>query len=171
MKQNFKEKLPNVKIMIFDVDGVFTDGSLTLLENGEQVRTFNIKDGYAIQQAVKSGLQVAVITGARSMAVKDRLNYLGVSQVYLGAHNKIECYEELKYMHNFNDSEALYMGDDIPDLEIMKKVGLPTAPKDAVIEILNEAIYVSHYAGGKGCVRDIVEQVLRSKNLWQNIEQ
>jgi len=166
MSINFKEKLNNVKVLMFDVDGVFTDGSLLLMENGDQLRIFNIKDGYAIQLAVKAGVKIAVITGARSLAVKARLNYLGVEDVYLGIHNKIEKYEDYKYSYGYTDNEILYMGDDLPDYDIMKKVGVAVCPSDAVTEIQNLSIYVSQKAGGKGCVRDVVEQYMRLKKLW-----
>ena len=165
--ENFKQKLNHVKVLIFDVDGVFTDGSILLQENGDQLRTFNIKDGYAVQLATKAGVNIAVITGARSNAVKERLNYLGVTDVYLGIHNKLEKYNQFKADHNYTDAEILYMGDDLPDFEIMKLAGVPVCPSDAVHEIQNLSIYVSHSAGGRGCVRDVVEQYLRLKGLWE----
>jgi 3-deoxy-D-manno-octulosonate 8-phosphate phosphatase (KDO 8-P phosphatase) len=166
MDENFKQKLNRVKLLMFDVDGVFTDGSLILLENGDQVRSFNIKDGFAVQLAIKAGVKIAVITGARSEAVKKRLNYLGIEDLYLGVHDKIEKYEDYKHSYGYTDDEILYMGDDLPDYEIMKRVGVPVCPSDAVHEIQNLSIYVSHQAGGKGCVRDIIEQYMRLKGLW-----
>ena len=166
--QNFKQKLNKIKVLMFDVDGVFTDGSLLLMENGDQLRTFNIKDGYAVQLAVKAGIKVAVITGARSNAVKQRLNYLGIEDVYLGIHDKLEKYEDYKASYGYTDEDILYMGDDLPDYEIMKRAYVSVCPSDAVHEIQNLSIYVSHIAGGKGCVRDIIEQYLRLKGLWKN---
>lgn len=164
--ENFKQKLNRVKLLMFDVDGVFTDGTLILLENGDQVRSFNIKDGFAVQLAIKAGVKIAVITGARSEAVKKRLNYLGIEDVYLGVHDKIEKYDDYKHSYGYSDDEILYMGDDLPDYDIMKRVGVPVCPADAAHEIQNLSIYVSHYAGGKGCVRDVIEQYMRLKNLW-----
>jgi 3-deoxy-D-manno-octulosonate 8-phosphate phosphatase (KDO 8-P phosphatase) len=163
---NFKQKLNNVKVLMFDVDGVFTDGSITLMENGDQIRTFNIKDGYAVQLAIKAGVKIAVITGARSNAVKQRLNYLGIEDVYLGIHDKLEKYEDYKASFGYTDGDILYMGDDLPDYEIMKRVTVPVCPSDAVHEIQNLSIYVSHIAGGKGCVRDVIEQYMRLKGIW-----
>jgi 3-deoxy-D-manno-octulosonate 8-phosphate phosphatase (KDO 8-P phosphatase) len=164
--ENFKHKLNKVKVLMFDVDGVFTDGSVTLMENGDQIRTFNIKDGYAVQLAVKAGIKVAVITGARSNAVKMRLNYLGVEDVYLGIHDKLDKYEDYKASYGYTDEDFLYMGDDLPDYEIMKKVGVAVCPADAVHEIQDLSIYVSHHNGGKGCVRDVIEQYMRLKGKW-----
>ena len=166
MDENFKQKLNRVKLLMFDVDGVFTDGTLILLENGDQVRSFNIKDGFAVQLAIKAGVKIAVITGARSEAVKKRLNYLGIEDVYLGVHDKIEKYEDYKHSYGYQDEEILYMGDDLPDYDIMKRVGVPVCPGDAVHEIQNLSIYVSHHGGGKGCVRDVIEQYMRLKGLW-----
>ena len=134
---NFKESLKNIKALLLDVDGVLTDGSITLMENGDMVRTMNIKDGYAIQQAVKKGLLIGVITGARSEAVKTRLKYLGVQDVYIGAFDKLDVYKQYKEIYNLNDNEIIYMGDDLPDYEIMQRVGLPVCPADAVPEIRN----------------------------------
>ncbi len=166
MDENFKQKLNKVKVLIFDVDGVFTDGSLILMENGDQLRTFNIKDGYAVQLAIKAGVKIAVITGARSNAVKERLNYLGVQDVFLGVHNKIEKLEEFKKQNGYTNEEVLYMGDDLPDYDIMKIINVPVCPADAVHEIQKLSIYVSHFAGGKGCVRDVIEQYMRLKSIW-----
>jgi 3-deoxy-D-manno-octulosonate 8-phosphate phosphatase (KDO 8-P phosphatase) len=168
MVENFKQKLKKIKVLMFDVDGVFTDGSITLMENGDQIRTFNIKDGYAVQLAIKAGVKIVVITGARSNAVKDRLNYLGIQDVYLGIQNKISKYEDYKLSYGYSDADILYMGDDMPDYEIMKKVAVPVCPADAVSDIQNISIYVSLLAGGKGCVRDIVEQYMRVNDLWKH---
>jgi len=163
---NYKSQLKNIKSIVLDVDGVLTDGSIVLMENGDMVRTMNIKDGFAIQHAVKSGILVCVITGARSEAVKARLKYLGVQDVYIGAFNKIEVFEDYLASYSIDKSEVLYMGDDMPDYEIMKIVGLAACPKDAVNEIRELCKYVSSFDGGKGCVRDIVVQVLKAQGKW-----
>jgi 3-deoxy-D-manno-octulosonate 8-phosphate phosphatase (KDO 8-P phosphatase) len=162
---NFKDELASLKLLVFDVDGVFTDGSILLLENGDQVRTFNIKDGFMVQQAIKKGLHLAVITGARSQAVKGRLEYLGIKDIYLGVQDKLDAYNELLAIHHYAQSEVLFMGDDMPDYDIMKRTGIPVCPADAVPEIREISRYISPFSGGKGCVRDIVGQVLRAKQL------
>jgi 3-deoxy-D-manno-octulosonate 8-phosphate phosphatase (KDO 8-P phosphatase) len=164
--ENFKTKLTRVKAFIFDVDGVLTDGSVTLMPNGEQVRIMNIKDGYALQLAVKKGYKVAIISGGKSEMVRTRLNNLGIFDVYLGAHTKIDVYNEFIATYNFHSDEILYMGDDIPDYEVMQLIGVPTCPNDAAQEIKDICLYVSDKLGGKGCVRDVIEQVMRVHEKW-----
>ena len=166
--ENFKTKLTRVKAFIFDVDGVLTDGSVTLMPDGDQVRVMNIKDGYALQLAIKKGYKIAVITGGRSEMVRKRLNGLGITDVYLGVHNKIETYKELIEIYNIDPEEILYMGDDIPDYEVMKRVGIPTCPEDSAHEIKEISIYVSQQKGGKGAVRDVIEQVLKVQGKWND---
>ncbi|MDF2436293.1 MAG: 3-deoxy-D-manno-octulosonate 8-phosphate phosphatase [Bacteroidota bacterium] len=166
--ENFKSKLKRVKAFIFDVDGVLTDGSVTLMPDGEQVRVMNIKDGYALQLAVKKGFVVAIISGGRSEMVRKRLNGLGISDVYLAIENKIDKYKELLEIHELDPEEVLYMGDDIPDYEVMKRVGIPTCPNDSAQEIKDISIYVSHQKGGKGAVRDVIEQVMKVQGLWKD---
>lgn len=166
--ENFKTKLTRIKAFIFDVDGVLTDGSVTLLPDGEQVRTMNIKDGYALQLAIKKGYKVAIISGGKSEMVKKRLNGLGILDVYMGAHLKKDAYEEFISIYNINADEILYMGDDIPDYEVMKCIGIPTCPQDAAQEIKDICIYISDKKGGKGAVRDVVEQVLKVQDNWMN---
>jgi 3-deoxy-D-manno-octulosonate 8-phosphate phosphatase (KDO 8-P phosphatase) len=164
--ENFKTKLTRVKAIVLDVDGVLTDGSVTLMPDGEQVRVMNIKDGYALQLAVKKGYKVAIISGGRSEMVRKRLNGLGITDVYLGAHTKIDVYKELLEIYSLTDDEILYMGDDIPDYEVMKRVGVPTCPNDAAQEIKDICLYVSYNKGGKGAVRDVIEQVMKVQNKW-----
>lgn len=166
--ENFKSRLTRIKAFIFDVDGVLTDGSVTLMPDGEQVRVMNIKDGYALQLAVKKGYKVVIISGGRSEMVRKRLNGLGITDIYLGAHTKIEQYTELMELYALSPDEVLYMGDDIPDYEVMKQVGVPTCPKDSAPEIRNICIYVSDKRGGKGAVRDVIEQVLKVQNNWMD---
>lgn len=166
LMENFKTKLTRVNTFIFDVDGVLTDGSVTLLPDGEQARTMNIKDGYALQLAVKKGYKVAIISGGKSELVRKRLNGLGITDVYLGINDKIDSYKELIEIYNINPDTILYMGDDMPDYEVMKRVGVATCPNDAAQEIKDICIYISQKPGGKGAVRDVIEQVLKVQGKW-----
>ncbi|MCL4856057.1 MAG: HAD-IIIA family hydrolase [Flavobacteriales bacterium] len=163
---NFKELLPKINTFIFDIDGVLTDGMITIFPDGDQIRTMNIKDGYALQYAVKKGYNIAIISGGSSETVRLRLNGLGITDVYLKSSNKIEVFENYLKTKNINKEHVLYMGDDIPDYHVMLKSGVATCPKDAAIEIKNIAHYISDKDGGKGCVRDIIEQVLRCQGKW-----
>lgn len=163
---NYKSLLKNIKAFAFDVDGVFTDGQVYLHPGNEFVRAVNIKDGYAVQYCVKMGFPVAIISGGSSEEVVKRFQKLGVTDIYMGSSNKWDSFEDFHYKYSLEQSEILYMGDDIPDYEIMQKVGLPTCPKDAAIEIRELAKYISDKGGGKGCVRDVIEQVLRVQDKW-----
>ncbi len=163
---NFKTKLTNVKAFIFDIDGVLTDGSVTLMPDGEQLRSVNIKDAYALQLAVKKGFKAAVISGGRSEMIRKKLNELGISDVYMGSGNKLDDYKEFIEIYNIKPEEILYMGDDMPDYEVMKRIGVPTCPADAAQEIKDICIYVSQKKGGNGAVRDVIEQVLRLNGKW-----
>jgi len=164
--ENFKTKLNNIKTFIFDVDGVLTDGSITLTADGEQVRVMNIKDGYALQLAVKKGYKIAIISGGKSEMVRKRLNGLGITDIYLGSHTKIDTYNEFIATYDLDPNEILYMGDDIPDYEVMQRIGVPTCPNDSAQEIKDISIYVSNKKGGKGAVRDVIEQVMRVHGNW-----
>lgn len=164
--ENFKIRLNKVKAFAFDVDGVFTDGQVYLFPGNEFVRAVNIKDGYAVQHCVKMGYPVAVISGGNSGEVVKRFKKLGVTDIYMGSSNKLEHYEDFRMKYGFEQEELLYMGDDIPDYEIMQKVGVPTCPADAATEIKDLSVYISDRGGGKGCVRDVIEQVLRLHNKW-----
>lgn len=166
--ENFKTKLNHIKAFIFDVDGVLTDGSVTLMPDGEQVRVMNIKDGYAIQLAVKKGYKIAIISGGKSEMVRKRMNGLGVTDVYLGIHTKIDTYKEYIEINNLSPEQILYMGDDMPDYEVMKRVGVPTCPNDSAQEIKDISIYISQQKGGKGAVRDVIEQVLKVQGKWMD---
>lgn len=164
--ENFKTKLNRVKAFIFDVDGVLTNGSVTLMPDGDQVRVMNIKDGYALQLAAKRGYKVAIISGGRSEMVRKRLNGLGITDVYLGSDTKIDTYNEFIATYNINPDEILYMGDDLPDYEVMQRIGVPTCPNDSAPEIKDISIYISDKKGGEGAVRDVIEQVLRAHGNW-----
>ncbi|UKK49425.1 HAD-IIIA family hydrolase [Prevotella sp. E9-3] len=158
--------LSKIRAIIFDVDGVLSAETITLSLEGEPLRTVNIKDGYAIQLAVKLGLHVAIITGAATEAVRLRYERLGVQDIYMKCAVKIKTYEEFLNKYDLHDDEVMYMGDDIPDLEIMNRVGCPVCPKDACPEVQQRSVYVSHLKGGYGCGRDVIEQTLRAQGKW-----
>lgn len=165
---NYKELLLKVNTFIFDYDGVLTDGTVLLMSNGDALRTANVKDGYALQLAIKKKYRIAIISGAYSESVKRRFDALRVEDVFLGVDKKIEVYEEYLKRHNLSPEHVLYMGDDIPDYEIMLRAGVPTCPADAAEEIKSVAKYISHFDGGRGCVRDVIEQVLKIQGKWMN---
>jgi len=167
MEKSYKEIMPQISTFIFDVDGVLTDGTVTIFPNGELVRTMNIKDGYALKTAVDMGYNVCIISGGTNPAVKSRLQALGITDIYLGAHHKKEQLDEYLDIYNIDPSNVLYMGDDIPDIPVMKICGLATCPKDAVPEVQHISGYISQKRGGKGCVRDVIEQVLKVQDNWQ----
>ena len=158
--------LKKIRTIIFDIDGVLSCETIPLGQDGVPCRAVNIKDGYAIQLAMKLGLRIAIITGCKIEAVGLRYEGLGVEDIYLGAAVKIKTYEEYKSKYGYADDEVMYMGDDIPDLEIMHRVGCPVCPKDACLEIKSSSIYVSDYDGGKGCGRDVIEQTLKAQGKW-----
>ena len=170
MEKSYKEIMPQITTFIFDVDGVLTDGKVTIFSNGELIRSMNIKDGYAMKTAVEKGFNVCIISGGTNEAVKERLRGLGITDIYLGAHNKIEQLDEYLDIYNIKPENVLYMGDDIPDYPVMKLVGLPTCPKDAVPEIQSISSYISQKKGGNGCVRDVIEQVLKVQDKWSLIQ-
>ena len=167
MEKSYKEIMPQISTFIFDVDGVLTDGIVTVFPNGELVRQMNIKDGYALKTAVKMGYNVCIISGGTNTAVKSRLQALGITDIYLGAHYKMEQLNEYLDIYNIDPANVLYMGDDIPDIPVMKICGLATCPKDAVPEVQHISGYISQKKGGKGCVRDVIEQVLKVQDKWQ----
>ncbi len=158
--------LKKIKAFAFDVDGVLSGEIIPLHPSGEPMRTVNTKDGYAIQLAVKLGFDVAIITGGRTEAVRIRFAGLGVKDIYLGSSIKIKDYEDFKAKRDLQDEEILFMGDDIPDMEVMQACGLPCAPKDGVPDVKAVSKYVSHLPGGAGCGRDVIEQVLRAQGKW-----
>lgn len=162
----FKERLKNIKAFVFDVDGVLSMDTSPLDENGDPVRTANIKDGFAIRYALQNGFQVAIITGANTQRVKMRYKKLGVQHIYLNSFEKISCLENILAKTGLKKDEILYMGDDLVDFPIMKEVGIPTCPLDAVPEIKSISLYISDKKGGQGCVRDVIEQVMRSQQKW-----
>lgn len=160
--------LKKIRALFFDVDGVLSTETIEMHPDGEPMRTVNIKDGYALQHAVKCGLKIAIITGGKTENMRIRYEGLGIKDVFLGVSVKIKKYNELKEAYGLKDEEILYMGDDVPDYEVMKECGLPCCPSDAAAEIKEISTYISHKEGGRGCVRDVVEQVLKAQGLWMH---
>jgi len=165
---NYKELLRHITTFIFDYDGVLTDGSVIMTSQGEGYRISNVKDGYALQLAVKNGYRVAVISGAVSKSLEHRMKALNVTDVFMGVENKIILFKEYLAKHDLKPEQVLYMGDDIPDYEVMLACGLPACPSDAAEEIRKISKYISHFNGGKGCARDVIEQVLKVQGHWMN---
>lgn len=168
MEKSYKEYLNHITTFVFDVDGVLTDGTIMVTTQGEMYRSMHIKDGFALKTAVDCGYYVCIISGGTNEGVRSRLSGLGVQDIYLGAHHKTETLATYLADKNIKRENVLFMGDDIPDLAVMKEVGLPCAPQDAVPEIKTISKYVSHKKGGKGCVRDIIEQVLKVQGKWMS---
>ena len=162
----FKEELKNVKAFVFDVDGVLSKDTSPLNENGDPVRTANVKDGFAIRNAISLKFPVAVITGGFVERVRIRHERLGVKYYYENARNKVECLEDFCRNAGVKPENVLFMGDDLVDYQVMLKVGIPVCPKDAVSDIKSISKYISHKIGGEGCVRDVIEQTLRAQNKW-----
>jgi len=163
---NFKEELGRVKGFVFDVDGVLSPSKVILHPGHEMMRTMNIKDGYALQYAVRKGYPIAIITGGNSDAVGQRFTNLGLKDIYLRSRNKMEDLSDFLSKKGLEKENILYMGDDLPDYLVMKEVGFPTCPSDAVEEVKAISMYISDKAGGEGCVRDVIEQVLRLQGRW-----
>lgn len=162
----FLQKLKEITTFVFDVDGVLTNGDVLATPSGEFLRTFNIKDGYALQLAVKKGYHVCIISGGRGEAMQKRFDGLGITSAYLGVSDKVKVYEDFLMKHNLTNAEVLYMGDDIPDVKVMQLVGLATCPADAVEEIKAICKYISPQPGGRSAVRDVIEKVLKVQGMW-----
>lgn len=167
MEKSYKELMPQITTFIFDVDGVLTDATISVLTNGELIRTMNMKDGYALKTAINTGYNVCIISGGTNEGVRSRLEGLGIKDIFLGVHDKVDQLKKYLDAHNIKLENVLYMGDDIPDYSVMKIIGLPTCPKDAVPEIQNISLYVSQKKGGNGCVRDVIEQVMKVQDRWK----
>ena len=163
---NYKALLTKVNTFIFDYDGVMTDGKVILLHDGKPLRTANVKDGYALQLARRLGYNVVIISGGISKSVENRFDSLRIKDVFLGIGNKLETLEKYLKDNNISAEQVVYMGDDIPDYRVMKKVGVPVCPADAAEEIKNISVYISDKKGGEGCVRDIILQVLKVQGKW-----
>lgn len=163
---NTLEQFQDIHTFIFDVDGVMTNSDILVLEDGKLLRKMSIRDGYALKYAVQRGYRVAVISGGKSEGVRDRLFNLGINDLYTGIDRKLDTYEEFIELYELDEAGILYMGDDVPDYEVMRRVGLPACPADAAPEIRKIAQYVSPRNGGEGCVRDVIEKVLRIREDW-----
>lgn len=156
----------NINTFIFDVDGVLTDGSVISYSSNEHVRSFYIKDGYAIEKAILMGYHVIIISGGFEEGVKKRLQFLGVKHIFLGIKDKLKLLNQLKKELNLEIDSILYMGDDIPDLKILKIIGLPTCPADAANDVKPICNYISEYNGGRGAVRDVIEKTMKIQGKW-----
>jgi 3-deoxy-D-manno-octulosonate 8-phosphate phosphatase (KDO 8-P phosphatase) len=168
MEKSYKEYLKHITTFIFDVDGVLTDGSILVNTQGEMLRKMNIKDGFSLKTAVDQGFNVCIISGGTNEGVRKRLEGLGITDIYLGAHLKTKILTDYFDSKNIQPDHVLYMGDDVPDLAAMKLVGLPSCPQDAVPEIKVVCKYISHKKGGEGAVRDVIEQVLKVQGRWMS---
>lgn len=166
MVKSYKEYLEHITTFIFDVDGVLTDGNVLVTTEGEQYRAMNTKDGYALKTALREGFRVCVISGGSNDGVRKRLKGLGITDIYLSVNNKSDILQSYVEEHSLKLENLLFLGDDLPDYPVMRLVGLPCAPQDAVPEIKAISKYVSHKKGGKGCVRDVIEQVLKVQGKW-----
>lgn len=167
---NFKQKLNNITTLMFDIDGVITDGKVLVMESGEMVRNMNSKDGYAIHLAVTKGFRIVIISGGNNVAIKNALIRSGVTDIFINQHDKLACYSEFLKLNNLTNNEILFMGDDLPDHEIMSRVGAAVCPNDAATDIKEICHYISDKKGGEGCVRDVIEQVLRVQNKWEIVK-
>lgn len=160
--------LKKIKGIAFDVDGVLSTSTIPLSEQGEPLRMISTKDGYALQLAVKRGLNLAIITGGKTFGIKKRFESLGITDIYMGANQKLPVLEEWMKKHNLKPDEVIFVGDDIPDIPALEAVGLPCCPSDAAPEVINICSYISRIAGGYGVGRDILEQVLKAKGIWMS---
>jgi len=168
MENSYKTHLKEITTFIFDVDGVLTDGSVLITSEGELLRKMNIQDGYALKTAIQKGYNICIITGGSNEGVRLRLKGLGITDIYMGAHRKEEFLREYLDIYSINTEHVLYMGDDLPDIPAMGMIRIPTCPQNAAPEVKAISKYVSHRSGGDGCVRDIIEQVLKVRGDWHD---
>ena len=166
MAKSYKELMNSISTFIFDVDGVLTDGKIHVTQTGEMLREMHIRDGFAMKAAVESGYKVCIISGGSNEGVRIRLRNLGITDIYLATPDKVATYKEYIELYQIKPEDVLYMGDDIPDFHVMQLVGLPTCPQDAAPEIKAISTYISHINGGKGAVRDVIEQVMKVQGKW-----
>lgn len=162
------DKLRGIKCFVLDIDGVLTDGTLIVMPGNQLIRTMHVKDGYALQLAVKKWFKVIVISGGNAPEVKERLEKLGITDVFLSVHDKLEHLKEITRIYGYTQEEILCMGDDIPDIEILQYAGVAACPSDAVAEVQRLCHYISPIPGGKGCVRDIIEKTMKIQGVWTN---
>ena len=165
-KKNYKEVLNSVKAFIFDIDGVLTNGKILITSKGDMYREMDTKDGFAIKYALNKGFKIAIISGGKDKGLEIRLQDLGIKNIYLGFTDKERPFNDFIKNEDIKPNDILYMGDDIPDIPVMEKVGLSCCPADAVSDVKAIVKYVSHKNGGQGCVREIIEQVLRVQDKW-----
>jgi 3-deoxy-D-manno-octulosonate 8-phosphate phosphatase (KDO 8-P phosphatase) len=158
--------LKDVRMVALDVDGVLTNGTLLLLENGQQARTMHIRDGYALQLAVKQGLKIVIISGAEDRAVVMRLQKLGITDIHTGVSDKKSLLTQILHSEGFQRHQVAFMGDDLPDLGVMRDTAIACCPQDAATEILAVSAFISEKKGGEGCVRDLIEKILRLQGQW-----
>jgi len=166
MGKSYKEVMNEITTFVFDVDGVLTDSSVHVTQNGEMLRVMNIRDGFAMKAAVESGYHVCIISGGNNEGVRVRLRNLGITDIHLASPDKVATFKEYTELYNIKPEQVLYMGDDIPDFHVMQLVGLPTCPQDAVAEIKAICKYISHKNGGRGAVREVIEQVMKVQGKW-----
>jgi len=166
MPKSYKVYLKDIRVFVFDVDGVLTDGSVLITSQGEQLRKMSISDGYALKSALQKGYYVCAISGGNNPGVKERLRDLGVTDIYLNIRHKGDQLQEYLEINGLDPDTVMYMGDDIPDIPAMQQVALPACPQNAAPEVKEISRYVSHKSGGEGCVRDIIEQVLKVRGDW-----
>jgi len=164
---NFKQALTKVTTLIFDIDGVLTNNTVFVNEQGEMLRNLHSKDGYALQLAIKKGYKIVIISGGNNEPVKKVLERAGIQHIFIRQHDKLQCYKDLLAEHSLSDEQIMYMGDDLPDWEVMKRVGVAACPNDAATEIKEICQYISDKKGGEGCVRDIIEQIMRVQQTWE----
>jgi len=163
---NQLERFKNIRTLMFDVDGVLTNSELLILNDGKLLRKMSTRDGYALKLAATEGYRICVITGGKSEGVVTRLRNLGINDIYTGVDDKLEVYEEYVYNYDIKEESILYMGDDLPDFAVMRKVGLPCCPADAAPELFDICQYISPKNGGEGCVRDVLEKVMKIQGRW-----
>ncbi len=163
---NYKEKLKKIKAFVFDYDGVMTDGFMWIAGDDFVLRAGNVKDGYALQYAIRKGYQIAILSGGNGDSIRSRMEMLGIKDIYLGSHRKKQIFQDYLKEKGLSSEEVLFMGDDIPDYEVMKEAGVSACPANAVMEIKSVADYISDKDGGQGCVRDVIEQVMRLQGNW-----
>lgn len=166
MAKSYKEILNDITTFIFDVDGVLTDGTVHVSQTGEMLREMHIRDGFAMKAAIESGYHVCIISGGSNEGVRIRLKNLGITDIHLGSPDKVATFKEYTELYTINPENVLYMGDDIPDFHVMQLVGMPTCPQDASPEIKAISKYISHKNGGKGAVRDVIEQTMKTQGKW-----
>src|SRR5690606_38748280 len=166
MEKSYKELMNDITTFIFDIDGVLTDSSVHVTPTGEMLRIMNIRDGFAMKAAIESGYNVCIISGGSNEGVRIRLKNLGINDIHLASPDKVKTFNDYTELRNINPDHVLYMGDDIPDYHVMQLVGLPTCPQDASPEIKGISKYISHKNGGKGAVREVIEQVMKVQGKW-----